>query len=556
MRSTNCRNIDSRKSDDRKMNDRKWNKNNRRMAAGILAALVVTAVCQTTPQVVYGAGLEEAIEYPTGGLMEMVTETVVDTLSDGQQTVSSLRSIRPNLCQYDWDCYSSDYYYSKLSSREQLLYERLDAACGELLASAAVDAETYKVKVKAGGGYKTLERKGTKMVSTMGLTTDQVKKVQTLFVYANPQYYFLNTTMMEKPDDSTCALGVYEKFASGGERAAVTAEVGAKLEELQAQIDDMGSVFETEAQIHDLICDVLTYMQGDGVLADATDPYFTQTIYGALMNGKTVCAGYTKLYTMLCNYFGIDCISVSSTDHAWNEVRYGDQWYLVDVTWDDTRDRGKFFHITDKQMKAMDQNNSHVPYSFYDGIRPAANAAFAEELKAMAGLAQPKVEITDTAPGVKIEMEAAEGEIYYTLDGTAPGADDLYTEPIELTDGGTYIVTAMTAGDGWLPSAYEIFPVRIAGGSVSVGSAVNFTGKKIKVTCKTSKTYVGYEISYASKKDFSNQKSARVKGKTATIKGLKKGKTYYVRVRGYKIDSYGNYYYTPYSKMKKVTITK
>ena len=99
MRSTNCRNIDSRKSDDRKMNDRKWNKNNRRMAAGILAALAVTAVCQTTPQVVYGAGLEEAIEYPTGGLMEMVTETVVDTLSDGQQTVSSLRRIRPNVCQ-------------------------------------------------------------------------------------------------------------------------------------------------------------------------------------------------------------------------------------------------------------------------------------------------------------------------------------------------------------------------------------------------------------------------------------------------------------------------
>ena len=174
----------------------------------------------------------------------------------------------------------------------------------------------------------------------------------------------------------------------------------------------------------------------------------------------------------------------------------------------------------------------------------------------MSALAQPQIEIKDTAPGVTITMTSAEGEIFYTLDGTAPGEDDRYTEPVSLTDGGTYIVTAVTAAEGYLPSAYEIFPVRIAGGSVSVAAATNVSGKKIKVTFKTSKSYSGYEISYASKKDFSNQKSAKVKSKTVQISGLKKGRTYYIRVRGYKKDAYGNYYYTPYSKMKKVTVTK
>lgn len=552
MCSINCRNIDSRNSDDRKINDRKCKKNNRRTAAGMLAAaLAVTAVFHITPQVVYGAVQEDAFEYPSSGLMEMVTETVECTLSDGKQTVSSLRSVRPELCQYDWDCYSSDYYYSKLSAREQLLYERLDAACGELLTSADVDAETYEVT----SGGKKITRRGTKKVSSLGLDKDQVKKVQTLFVYANPQYYFLNTILFVTNSDS-CALGVYEDFADGSSRADATKEVGMRLEMLQGQVSDNGFVYETELQIHGLLCDELSYMNGEDVLSDYTDPYYTQTIYGALMSGESVCAGYTKLYMMLCNYFGIDCISVTSQDHAWNEVRYGDQWYIVDVTWDDTKERTKFFHVTDKQMKAMDQNSSHVPYSFYDGIRPAADTVFEEALKTMPALAQPQVEITDTVSGVKIAMEADEGEICYTLDGTAPGEGDRYTEPIELTDGGIYVVTAVTAADGWISSAYEIFTVRIAGGSVSVGSAVNVTGKKIKVTCKTSKTYIGYEISYASKKDFSNQKSAKIKGKSATIKGLKKGKTYYVRVRGYKKDAYGNVYYTPYSKMKKVTITK
>ena len=97
------------------------------------------------------------------------------------------------------------------------------------------------------------------------------------------------------------------------------------------------------------------------MLSDYSDPLYTQSVYGALTSNATVCAGYTKLYSMLCNYFGIDCIAVTSTSHAGNEVRYGDHWYIVDVTWDDTRDRSRYFHISDARMKATDQQNSHVP---------------------------------------------------------------------------------------------------------------------------------------------------------------------------------------------------
>lgn len=536
---------------------KKKNKKNARIAAGMLAvALTGITLFPGTPDVTYGAQLAADTlqiddSLPQGGLMETVTEPMVSVISDGTRAMNRLRSIGPELRQYDWDCYSSDYYYSKLSTKEQQLYERLDAACGELLTSEELNAASYKVR----SGSKTLTRRGTKKVSCLGLTNEQVKKVQTLFIYSNPQYYFLNTILFTT-DDGVCALGMYDAFADGSSRARATEQVSERLEELQAQIDEDGSVFDTETQIHDLLCDELVYMSGDDVLSDKTDPLFTQTIYGALINGETVCAGYTKLYTMLCNAFGIDCISVSSTDHAWNEVRYGDQWYIVDVTWDDTKNREKFFHITDRQMTAMDQNNSHVPYSFYDGIRPVADAEFSGELEMLSALKQPQVEIEDTASGVTITMTSDGGEVFHTLDGTAPGEDDRYTQPIELTDGGTYIVTAVASGEGYLSSAYEIFPVRIAGGSVSVASAANVSGKKIKVKFKTSKSFSGYEISYASKRDFSNQKSAKVKSKAALISGLKKGKTYYIRVRGYKMDAYGNYYYTPYSKMKKVTITK
>lgn len=532
----------------RKMKKKQRNKRIR-FAAGVLAVmLTVAAPFEGMSGEAFGAQLETDQTLPTGGLMEFVTETIDSECPDAASGTNALRSIRPELCQYDWDCYSNDYYYSKLSTKEQQLYERLDAACGELLTSSGVNATTYEVN-----GNK---RAGIKMVSYLGLSSEQVKKVQTLFIYANPQYYFLNTILLQNTTDSTCALGLYDSFANGSSRALATQEVLAKLEALQARVSDNGVVYETEAQIHDLLCNELTYMSGDDVLSDYSDPLYTQSAYGALMRGETVCAGYTKLYTMLCNYFGIDCIAVTSTDHAWNEVRYGDHWYIVDVTWDDTRDRSKFFHITDQRMKATDQNSAHVPYSYYQDIRPVADTEFSESLKSMQGLAQPQVEVKDTAPGVTITMASDVGDVYYTLDGTIPGVSDRYTEPIALTSGGTYIVTAMTAGEGAISSAYEIFSVRIAGGSASVSSATNVSGKKIKVTLKASKSYTGYEISYASKKDFSNQKTKLIKSKSATISGLKKGTTYYIRVRGYKLDAYGNYYYTPYSKVVKVTVTK
>lgn len=538
------------------------NRTGLRLATGVLIViLTLSAPFFGLSGSAFAAQREAEQQMPTGGITEPVIERIVSVISDGSNgnaendtdnSRTTLKSIRPELRQYDWDCYSSDYYYSKLSAKERQLYEQMDAVCGKMLTSETIAASIYKVE----SGGKTVESRGTELVSCLGLSEEQVKKVRTIFVYANPQYYFLNTNLLLTNSGKACALGVYDIFVSGSKRAQETKKIRARLEELQAKVMVDDCMYVTEAQIHDLICDELVYLNGSNVTSDSTDPFYTQTVYGALINGETVCAGYTKLYEMLCNYFGIDCITVTSDDHAWNEVRYGDHWYIVDVTWDDTWDRSKYYHITDQRMRAVDQNNSHVPHAHYNGIRPVADVDFSGNLMLLPGLSQPNVEVRDTASGVQITMDAQAGEIYFTLDGTTPGIEDRYTGPMELNRGGTYMVTAMTAGDGCISSAYVIFPVRIAGGSVSVSALSNLSGRKLKVTAKASKNYTGYEFGYASKKDFSDQKTARGKGKAATISGLKKGKTYYVRVRGYKVDAYGNYYYTPYSKVKKITVKK
>ena len=525
-------------------------------AAVLVVIMMVTTYAQHMPEMTCAAVHRAEQMLPVTGLMHVTIETVedVDAPETGRTDVLQSISVRSALTKDDWDCYGTDYYYSKLSAEEQRFYERLDAACAELLVSPGLDAQMYTVS-----GVKR-KRAGTVLVSGQGLDWDRMQKVAELFIYSNPQYYFLNGIPYANSDRSSFAFGIYDAFKKGSTRARETKKVLARLQELREQIVDQGVTYETEAQIHALLCQELTYMEGDDVLDDTSDPYYAQTIYGALTTGNTVCAGYSKLYTMLCNSFGIDCVPVTSADHAWNEVRYGDHWYIVDVTWDDRAwDQAQFFHLTDRQMRAKDQKGAHVPHSFYDGIRPVADTVFSGNLMLLPGLTKPQVRVTDTASGVRIEMTSDGGDIYYTLNGTTPGASDRYAGPVELTKGGSYTVTAMASAEGVISSAYVIVPVRIAGGNVRIASAKTVSGKKIRIKLKAEQDYPGYEVSCSTKKNFSSQTTVRfsrdqVSEKNITISSLKSGKTYYIRVRGYREDAYGKLFYTPYSAVKKVVV--
>ena len=67
----------------------------------------------------------------------------------------------------------------------------------------------------------------------------------------------------------------------------------------------------------------------------------------------------------------------------------------------------------------------------------------------------------------------------------------------------------------------------------------------------------GYEMIYATDKKFKkNCKTVRFTGTSKRVKSLKKGKTYYVKVRAYKMDSANERVYGSYSSVKKVTIKK
>ena len=104
----------------------------------------------------------------------------------------------------------------------------------------------------------------------------------------------------------------------------------------------LGSDYEKEKYVHDALAAAVTY----DLTADVN-----QSAYSALVNGKSVCAGYARAYQYLLQQLGIPCYyctGYSGGDHAWNIVKLDDGYYNVDVTWDDASTlRYDYFNKTD-----------------------------------------------------------------------------------------------------------------------------------------------------------------------------------------------------------------
>lgn len=84
----------------------------------------------------------------------------------------------------------------------------------------------------------------------------------------------------------------------------------------------------------------------------------------------------------------------------------------------------------------------------------------------------------------------------------------------------------------------------------------NSKAKTMAVSIKSVSGAKGYEITYSTSSKFTGAKKKVITGKSVNIGSLSKGKTYYVKVRAYKLDSTGAKVYGKYSKTVKVQIKK
>lgn len=120
------------------------------------------------------------------------------------------------------------------------------------------------------------------------------------------------------------------------------------------------SEYDRSKAFHDWLIQKNTY----GWLSDKEDSTrrLSYRGYTALAFGTGVCGAYSEAMQFLSDAGGLSCRTISGrangtngwSGHAWNQVRIDDNWYHVDVTFDDPVGveilRYNYFHVTDADL--------------------------------------------------------------------------------------------------------------------------------------------------------------------------------------------------------------
>ena len=145
--------------------------------------------------------------------------------------------------------------------------------------------------------------------------------------------------------------------------------INQKLDQIIKEIitDDMSDKEKTTV-FHNYIIDNTVYDSNylETNLNDIDNP--SHKALGPLFFGKALCGGYADVMAIFLNRLNIPNYRISSSDHIWNFVYLDNNWYHLDLTWDDpVTDSGvnmrldTFLLITTEQLENLNTN-----YHIYD----------------------------------------------------------------------------------------------------------------------------------------------------------------------------------------------
>lgn len=128
---------------------------------------------------------------------------------------------------------------------------------------------------------------------------------------------------------------------------------------LTKEMDDAAKLALAELYANDdarLALKIANYLYSNVELTDDTS--YSESAYGALVEGKAGDKGIAAAFKIMCRLSGIDCISISgrSNDIAssvryWNIIKIDDDFYHVDISEFNVRGREMSFLLTDTVMR-------------------------------------------------------------------------------------------------------------------------------------------------------------------------------------------------------------
>ena len=279
----------------------------------------------------------------------------------------------------------TNWYYDQLTKDEKSIYDGFIKAVN--------GAGTAQIPLFSGYNYKftsTFDLNGEADVQRFYKENagylETTGKIKTIFENAmaaatldHPEYYWIDNSC-------TATINYSVSYTIGGrniEMKTITiqaqtysnvSEIMASVDQRLKQINAKGSDFEKVKTIHDFICNVTQYVEGNNA----------HDLYGSLFLGKAVCQGYAEAFKTACDYYNIPCICVEgeginssgkSEPHMWNYVKIDGKWYAVDSTWNDQKE-GIFrdYFLVGSDSVATNFDNKSFSQTHINTKRPGGNS--------------------------------------------------------------------------------------------------------------------------------------------------------------------------------------
>ncbi len=195
-------------------------------------------------------------------------------------------------------------------------------------------------------------------VSIPAIGGDSFNRVFSALLCDNPDLFFVGRkcTLTSHLLATDCTI---EYIIGKEEYETQKAELDSVCSSVISSLTNPDDEWQTEKEIHDYIIENCEYK-----IIESEHVYSSS--YGALVNGKAACEGYSKAAKLLFDKAGIESSVVSGISsgfdgeyvpHMWNAVKINGDFYYLDCTWDDpVSSDGKaytayaYFNISDEMI--------------------------------------------------------------------------------------------------------------------------------------------------------------------------------------------------------------
>lgn len=246
----------------------------------------------------------------------------------------------PQNNQTSQEVISSTYYYGQLDDNAKIIYDAL---------------KENKENMKIG----TYELDFGTQFNTLLHTETGEQELQTAFQSAWNAYSYDQADLFYIDSQKLTLMNEYVNVG-GIVTYHISIGPGENENYLLDTFQEAESIEQAESYIQNIVDQIVEQTQNDSVVEKArrihnwlvSSVSYEESeenknrfeIYGALHDQRAVCEGYARSFKYLMEKVGVPCVLVSGTgtnsegkseSHAWNYMQVNNEWYAVDVTWDD-----------------------------------------------------------------------------------------------------------------------------------------------------------------------------------------------------------------------------